>query len=372
MRILIQNLSARRGGGQTYLKNLLGHLDQAGDLEVFLVVPKDLALPAHTRVKRLEINWPTDNPWLRAWWEKRHLPRLLGELHIEVLFCPGGLINTTPPNGCRTVTMFRNMIPFDTAVKAQYPLGMATVRNFLLERLMLRSMIQADLVIFISDFARQVIDKASGGRVKWAVTIPHGLSDHFRQQPGDSPRPDFLPSGEYLLYVSIFDYYKNQMEVVRAYHLLCQKRVTEEKLLLAGLWDTAYGRRVQREIQQLGLETKVILTGNVPYEQLPAVYRHAKLNIFASECENCPNILLEALGAGRAVLSSNRAPMPEFGGTGAIYFDPDSPADLAEKIASVIDQPLALEAWGHQALTRSHDFNWEETARRTWEAIRTI
>ena len=45
MRVLINALSARRGGGQTYLINLLDHLDIAGDVEVSVLAPRGLVLP---------------------------------------------------------------------------------------------------------------------------------------------------------------------------------------------------------------------------------------------------------------------------------------------------------------------------------------
>ena len=114
-----------------------------------------------------------------------------------------------------------------------------------------------------------------------------------------------MPNNDYILYVSIFDIYKNQLEVVRGFSELRKNRPTLEKLVLAGYNDSSYGAEVKREISRLGLEDKVILPGNVPHRELPAVYQHAKINLFASECENCPNILLEAMGAGRPLSSPN-------------------------------------------------------------------
>ena len=40
--------------------------------------------------------------------------------------------------------------------------------------------------------------------------------------------------------------------------------------------------------------------GAIPHDTLPAVYHHALISIFASESENCPNILLESLAASRS------------------------------------------------------------------------
>ncbi|HKZ68081.1 MAG TPA: glycosyltransferase, partial [Chitinophagaceae bacterium] len=130
-----------------------------------------------------------------------------------------------------------------------------------------------------------------------------------------------------------------------------------------------YGQKVRSEIFRLGLQNDVILTGNITYIELPNIYYHAKINIFASECENCPNILLEALGAGRPLIVSNRQPMPEFGGDAVTYFNPSSPEDLALKLVSIIDDSVLMQNLSARARERSRQFCWKQTARMTWEAI---
>lgn len=370
MNVVINAFSARRGGGQTYLLNLLQHLKENDDIKIFLLAPDSLQVPSNSKIVRVQVNWPTENPLLRSLWERRSLPRLLQKLNADILFCPGGVINTTVPKGCKTVTMFRNMIPFDPVQRAKYPLGLMRMRNWLLERVMLKSMINADLIIFISNFARQIVEERAGRHLKSAVTIPHGISSSFKIADNDFVRrPEWLPAEDYLLYVSIFDVYKNQLEVVQGFHLLKQMRETREKLILAGHSSSDYGLKVKNEIERLGMQDDVILAGNIPYTELPNVYYHAKLNIFASECENCPNILLEALGAGQPLLVSNRQPMPEFGGDAAIYFDPTSPEDIADKLISIIDDPLTMESLSKKARERSIKYDWKNTADETWRAI---
>jgi len=373
MEIVINVLSARRGGGQTYLTNLLQNMNGFNGDKIFVLAPDSLQIPYHPKIEKIRIKWPTENPLFRALWERYCLPGLLNKLHADILFCPGGLINTPVSEDYKTVTMFRNMIPFDMVQRAKYPYGLMRIRNWILERIMLKSMLRADLVIFISDFARQLINERTGFELKKAVTVPHGINNIFKISENKIPsRPQWLPEEEYLLYVSIFDVYKNQLEVVQGYHLLRQRRKTQEKLILAGHNSSRYGEIVRREINKLNLANEVILAGNIPYNKLADIYYHAKLNIFASECENCPNILLEALGAGRPLVVSNRQPMPEFGGDSVMYFDPSSPDDFADKITSILDDPLKIEELSKKAKERSHIYNWRKTANKTWKAIEDL
>lgn len=370
-RIFINALSARQGGGQTYLINLLNYLPtNLGRLEISIAAPRALALPKqHQNVKRIPIFRLAENPFFRIFWEKLLLPSLLRRMKIDILFCPGGVVSTRPPSSCKTVTMFRNMIPFDLVQRGKYRYGYMRVRNWLLQKILLKSMMNADLVIFISEYAKGVIEKYARLSLKQSVIIPHGINPIFRQSGGLSIRLPWAIDGEYFLYVSILDVYKAQVEVIQAYAMLKRQRPTNEKLVLAGPENPDYGRKVRSEIKRLKLEDDVLLVGPIPYSELPAVYQKAKLNIFASECENCPNILLEALSAGRPLFSSNVPPMPEFGGNAPIYFDPQRPEELAGKIAKVIDNQKEIEDLSFRARKRSDQYQWSETAMRTWEAI---
>ena len=235
MKVLINALSARQGGGQTYLRNLLDFLPQDAAVRVFVLAPESLELPQAANITRVNVNWPLDNPYVRALWEKTRLAALARRLGADVLFCPGGIIGTRAPRGCSTVTMFRNMIPFDMKQRRRYPLGCQRIRNWILERVMLKSMQGADLVIFISSFARRVIEQRALSPLKSSVTIPHGINAQFRAVPETQPaRPAWLPPENYFLYVSTLDYYKAQLEDVRGFPLLREKRAGREKLILAG------------------------------------------------------------------------------------------------------------------------------------------
>src|SRR5690606_7211968 len=90
MKIVINAYSARMGGGQTYLKNLLAHLPVDTDMEVLVFAPASLELRHHPQVRRVTTAWPTTNPLLRTIWEKMWLPAFLRREAADVLFCPGG------------------------------------------------------------------------------------------------------------------------------------------------------------------------------------------------------------------------------------------------------------------------------------------
>jgi len=367
MKIVINGYSARQGGGQTYLVNLLSHLPATDVSLIEVFAPARLKLPDHPKIKRMHANWPTENPLMRAAWERLVLPRYLKQTGADVLFCPGGLVGTKAPKGCKVVTMFRNMTPFDPIAMKAVPVGLQWVRLHMLRRLMLTSMRGADLTIFISEYARKVIEKLA--RIPNPLTIPHGVSEVFRLGDSPLPRPSAAGDLPYLLYVSKLDNYKHHHEVVRAYAMLPAHLRDAHRLILVGEAEGEQAQQLHALIRELGVGGYVRVLGAVPYNDLPGYYQNATANIFASSCENCPNIMLEALASGRPLLASEVEPMPEFGGRHIGYFSPFDPSSIEIAMRKVLEDSSTAKSWAAGAWQQGNLYSWAKTAHDTWRAI---
>src|SRR5450830_428832 len=84
MKIVINALSARIGGGQTYVNQLLRRLPDADDLQIFIYAADSLDIPDHPRITRLQSGLRSENPVLRTLWEKYVLPRKLRQLNPDI------------------------------------------------------------------------------------------------------------------------------------------------------------------------------------------------------------------------------------------------------------------------------------------------
>lgn len=370
--IFIDALSALQGGGQTYLINLFkfipsGFLDEC---RVVVLLPhgKEHVFGVNPEFQIVSSAQASRNVLFRVIWSAMCLPSLLRAWDAAVLYCPGGFVSSF--GSWKTAVAFRNMLPFSLEERKRYPIGYMRARLAILRWVQARSFRRADLVIFISLFAKSIIDVTVGSRAGISAVIPHGISDRFRV-PVTKPKGLNLPD-RYVCYVSILNVYKAQLEVVKAWHILRLRRPVEEKLLLVGPSNDQYGLRVAALIAELGLQDEVLIVGNVAYEDLPGLYQGAVINLFASSCENCPNILLEALSAGRPVLSSDYQPMPEFAADAALYFDPYAPEKLAAQLEHLLGDPQLQQTMAKRAADRSVDFQWEDSAKRTWEALRNL
>lgn len=361
-RIMINAFSAKVGGGKTYIYNLLEHLP-IEDFKLFIYLPDDIKLPKDSRIRKLTSTWPTKNPILRSLWELIILPFVLKKHKIDLLFCPGGVHNTCPSKYFKTVTMFRNMLPFDPHIVPISYSWFEKIKRIIRKHVMLKCMTKADLVIFISEYARKIIENQAN--LKKAVTIPHGISKQFQVMNEVLDRPQLSFSQKYILYVSRFEFYKRHLEMVKAFQLLPDIIKNKYKLLLVGGTDLPYGEVVINYVKQNNLSNEIIFLGDYSYSELPALYKNADLILFGSTCENCPNILLEAMGSGQPILCSNYDPMPEFGGDAVFYMNPDEPEDIAGKIQACLNSPSKKD----QLFIQSEKFSWDITARKTWDLL---
>ena len=374
MRVLVNGFSARLGGGQTYLLNLLRRVPQHAGWKIFLLCPDGLDLTGlPENVERVKSGLKLDNPFRRAIWERFNLGKLAGRLEADLLFSPGGLLPPgSLPTGLKTVVTFQNMLPFDMAQRKRYPLGYRRLRDWLLERGLSSAMRKADLVIFISRFAQEFIQAKLGYLAGRSVVIPHGIDPRFFPRVDNPVR---LPAGvpaEYFLYVSFIDRYKSQIEVVRAFAQVRQLSKTQATLLLVGAENPPYGEALRREIDSLKLGEAVKVMGNLPHHDLPALYQHARINLFASCTENCPNILLEMMASGRPALVSDHGPMPEFGGQTVSYFDPENVEQLVERWMGLLSDPERGSRLAADALARVSIMEWEKAASTTWGAMAEV
>jgi glycosyltransferase involved in cell wall biosynthesis len=358
MRLLVNALSARLGGGQTYLREWLRRTPSS--VQVYLLCSTPQAFNDLPTQVTLIAKPALVNPFLRAAWERISLGALTRALAVDLAYFPGGVIACRMP--CPTALAFQNMLPFDEAQRARYGFGYRRFRDWHLKRAMARSMRQADQVIFLSRFARDAIH-ARGIMPKREALIPHGVDARFFA-PSPLMLPELTPLG-YDLYVSTIDHYKAQIELVQAY----AKLPNPLKLVLAGASYAPYLSALQQEISRLQLGERVMILGNVPHETLPALYQNARLNLFASRTENCPNILLEIMASGRPALVSNRGPMPEIGGDTVTYFDPDDVSSIASVWRQALQHLETHERKAQGAVERAQNFSWEQTARDTWQTL---
>jgi glycosyltransferase involved in cell wall biosynthesis len=126
---------------------------------------------------------------------------------------------------------------------------------------------------------------------------------------------------------------------------------------------------VMRELQSVGLGTRLRLLDYVPDDDLPALYRHAEVVVQPSRFEGFGMPVLEAMASGTPVIAARGSSLTEIGGDAAVFFDYDDPDDLPAQIRAVIGDTMAYREISARSIRWAKTFSWERAARETRQVL---
>lgn len=374
MRIGIDASSLRRGGGLTHLVELLRVANpETHNFSKIRVWGGQGTLDRLPTFEWLAKEW---HPWLdrsiayRALWKRMVFPRI-GPTACDILFVPGGLYagNFNP-----RVAMSQNMLPFEWGEMRRYGVSYELIRNWLLRRGQIRDFESADGLIFLTQYAADHIVPYLSRSGRITATIPHGIDPVFLRAPRQQKELNqcSLERPFSLLYVSIVDVYKHQWNVIEAVGRMRRKGVPVELILVGPSYGPAL-RRMLATAKRVDKDGEFIrYVGEKSKTELVQMYHAADMFVFASSCENLPNIMIEAMAAGLPIVSSDRGPMPEVLGDAGDYFDPES-VDSVERAVWQLSQDSARRAeLSRRAFIKGKEFSWRRCADETFEFLRLV
>ena len=114
------------------------------------------------------------------------------------------------------------------------------------------------------------------------------------------------------------------------------------------------------------------LTGYLPDEKMAQVMASAYALVYPSLWEGFGVPVLEAIRCGVPVITSSGSAMEEVAGDAALYADPESFHDIAEKMLLLYkDERLRAELI-EKGKTSTAKYNWEDSSRQLWELIQSV
>jgi phosphatidylinositol alpha-1,6-mannosyltransferase len=211
-----------------------------------------------------------------------------------------------------------------------------------------------DVVTYLGDYTRRRLAPALGPRatlaqlpsgVDTSLFSPRAAGAQVRRRLGLADRP-------VVVCVSRLVPRKGQDVLIRALPAV-RRRVPDAALLCVGGGPDA--PRLQRLAAEHGVAQDVVLTGSVPWDELPAHY--AAGDVFAMPCrsrraglevEGLGIVFLEAAATGLPVVAGRSGGSPDavLDGRTGVVVDGTSVAAVADEVAGLLEEPARAAAMG--------------------------
>lgn len=238
--------------------------------------------------------------------------------------------------------------------------------GFLLPRLAKKS---AHLVT-ISEFCKERIRHHTGVDAGKISVVPNGIDEHFRRRSpkvvGHAKRLLGIAAERYVLSLGSLEPRKNLRELLGAWEALLPQIDPSVSLVVAG---TVGAGRVFADPGIDRWPDRVIRTGAVPDDLLPALYSGADVFVYPSLYEGFGLPPLEAAACGTPVVTGNGTALPEVLGDAALLVDPTDRGALTDAIRWLLNDGVARDRLSILGLRRAGMFTWDRTSEAIWSLL---
>jgi len=235
----------------------------------------------------------------------------------------------------------------------------------MLYSLAMRNIKRADAILAISEYTKKdVVEKMKIEKDKIFV-VPLAADKEFK--PLNVPKNDDIKQ---ILYVGSEIPRKNLPVLIHAFSMI-SKKYKNVRLKKVGVSQNEKARNDLLDLsRKLGVLDKIDFPNHI--DSLVEVYNSADVFVFPSKYEGFGLPVLEAMACGCPVITTNLTSIPEVAGDASLYFDPDSPEELAEQIERVLFDKDLSQKLTDQGIKRADKFSWDRVAKETIDVYKTF
>src|SRR3989344_5502456 len=314
---------------------------------------------------------PADIPWYTLE-EQLKLPKIFEKSNLDLLHVPH--FNAPIFYKGKMVMTIHDLIHH--SFKEQT----ATTRNpfiFHIKRLGYKAVIflavrKSAKIMVPSNFVKKEVTgtfKLSSSKV--VVTYEAAEEEYFKNiQLSESTYQRLLEKYQiknpFIIYVGNAYPHKNLARLLDAVYLL--KNIN---LLVACPRDVFAGRLLN-DVKQRQLGNRVVILPFMPPKILSQLFRKAKAYVFPSLSEGFGIPGLNAMAAGIPVIASSIPTLEEVYGEAALYFDPQNPYDIADKIKQVFAYPKLRSKLITAGADQVKKYSWRKMAQETMKVYQEV
>ena len=296
-------------------------------------------------------------------WEQIKLPAAVKKQQLDFLHCT---CNTAPVIPGKHLLLTLHDIIYlekvDFKGTAYQNFG-NLYRRFVVPRVVKKS----NFVITVSHFERNTILERLQLPDEKVEVVYNAVNPRFNNNIAAADlevfRKKFNLPQRFILFLGNTAPKKNTPNVIRAFVEYSLSGKENIPLVLLD-YDKQLVEKALTELGQPQLLNRFLFPGYVPPDQMPFIYNAATLFLYPSLRESFGLPILEAMGCGVPVITSNTSSMPEVAGDAAILVDPFEYKQIAEGISTMLENEALLNEYKVKGLQRAAQFTWEASAKQ--------
>lgn len=366
MKIGIDGRAAKwyRGTGiGTYTHQLISSLSKVDFNNDYLVFSPENSslndLGNNFKIERLKSNLK-DN-----FWDEVSVPNILENKNMELYHVPQNGVGLSENINCLRAITLHDIIPLrmPETVSDRY------LRIFNEE--LPKMLKNCEGIITVSEFSKEDISKEFNFP-KDKIYVTHLAAEDI-YKPMDKficknlLKNKYNINDDFILYVGGFSPRKNIIGLIEAFSLIHPSKRKNKKLVITGKKGLSYSK-YQKRADDLKISDDVIFTDFIPLEDLPLFYNCADVLVYPSFYEGFGLPPLEAMACGTPVIASNVTSLPEVCYNSALLINPYNIDELSSLIEQVINDNNLSLSLTNKSLSRSKNFSWNNTAKKTINA----
>lgn len=302
-------------------------------------------------------------------WEQIALPKAAKKYGCELLHCTS---NTAPIfSDIPLITILHDIIYMEssyykilTGSATPYQKFGNAYRKLIVPWVVKKS----DKIVTVSHFEKNRIAEFFGMKNDKRLTaIYNGVSTHFKPISDESElkrvKEKYHLPDRFFFFLGNTDPKKNTIGTLKAFSDFLKQSKSDYKLVMLD-YDANELEKLVIEIGDKELINSIVLTGYVVNTDLPAIYSLCSIFLYPSLRESFGIPMLEAMGCGVPVITSNTSSMPEVAGDAAHIINPYNPEEITQAIIKILADSTYYDSLCKKGIERNKLFSWKNMAEQ--------
>ena len=298
-----------------------------------------------------------------AGWEQISLPAAVKKYKPQLLHCTG---NTAPYSCAVPMIVTVHDVIYLEEVNFE---GSAyqNVGNLYRKMVVPHAIRKAEKIVTVSEYEKNVIIDVCKTDPEKIVVIHNGVSERFNRnidiQHLQELKTKYNLPENFILFLGNTAPKKNTAGVIKAYVHYCSMNDAPVPLVITDFSRSSV-LSILEGLNRLELAGKIITPGYIPSVEMPVMYNCCTLFLYLSLRESFGLPVLEAMGCGVPVLTSDIPAIREVAGDAAVLVDPENADVIAERISFLLNAEPEQKKLVQKGIERVKLFSWRRSAEK--------